>query len=252
MRRPHHSILLLLLLLLTALLLAACETAEPVVEPPPADAPTVIEPGITPVQPPQQAPSEQPDTDEPAELFPDHGEATTVADLVAAQNNIDSYYFEQTIQYLNGHMFMQVWYAGRQMKVATSVDGVSQSEFYYDYDNMTVTTYYPGVSEAAMMLDFDAASADAPENPKTRDYAACTLLGMETINRQLCLILETAEGSKIWVGTKYGFPLQVQYVDSLGEEFTAQYRNISINTVDVAEVQPPADLLINNFSSTAP
>lgn len=241
----NKSILILLIIILT-LALTACGNGAEQQQPEP-EQPTVIEPG-------QPDPGQQPEEpEEPAapELFPDKGEATTVEDLSAAQAKIDSYYFEQTVQFPDGHMFMQVWYIDDMMKVATSVDGVSQSEFYYDYANMTVTTYYPGVSRSAMMLDFDASSPDAPENPKIRDYSACVLVGAETVNRQYCLILETADGSKLWVGTRYGFPMQAEYTDSLGDLYTIQYKNISINTVDPDEVLIPADLPVDNFSSSA-
>jgi len=240
-------------LLALLLPLAACGGTE---EPAVGEEPTVIEPGLN--EEDQQTPDSgepepepEPQQPLPEDLFPDKGQAATLEDLAVAQSKIESYYFEQTVQYPSGHMFMQVWYKDGQMKVITSVDGVSQSEFYYDYVNMTVTTYYPGVSQAAMMADFDAGSPDAPQNPKTADYSSCTVLGTETVNRQTCLILQTTEGNKIWVGTKYGFPLQAEFTDSLGDQYTVQYKNVAINTITDGEVLPPADLVINNFSNRA-
>ena len=157
-------------IIILALLLSACagQEAQPEVE-----QPTVIEPGLAAgeedTQAGQDKPEPDPEPDPLADPFPDLGQAATVADLSAAQAKVTSYYFEQTVQYPSGHLFMQVWYKDGLMKVSTSLDGVSQSEFYYDYNRMTVASYYPGVSDAAILVDFDPASPDAPQNPKTID-----------------------------------------------------------------------------------
>lgn len=242
-QRPHKQLCLLLLMLLTiGLLLVACDNTPGADPQNPSLPPNVIEPGL---QPPLSSDPEDPADpgDIPsADLFPDRGEAATVADLVAAQSKVESYYFEQMLIYPDGQVFNQVWYKSNKMKVLSSVDGYGLTENYYDYAAGTVISSFPGMGLSATLLDFDVNGADAPDNPILDDYESCTVLGGEEINRQYCLVLETPDGERLWVSTKYGFPLQVEFTDSLGEHMTVQYKNISINTVNDEDVAPPADL----------
>jgi hypothetical protein len=235
----------LLVLLAVSLLFSACAANNPDAE----DA-VIIEPGLTDEETAEDnTDDEANDSETSAELFVDKGELTTVEDLAAAQAKIQSYYFEQTIPYTDASVFLQVWYYAHKMKVVTSVDGYGLTEFYYDYDAQTIISYSPADSDTAIQMYFDAASEDAPDNPLDDDYTACTFLGSEEIDRQLCYILETPEGDKLWVSTKYGFPYQVEFIDHLGEQYTVAYRNIEINTLTEESVQVPADLPIYNLDT---
>ena len=194
----------------------------------------VVEPGVSnePVQPVED---EEADDSEDAEsdvpIFVDRGEASTLEDITANLALIDSYYFEQNVPYVDGHVYMQIWYKDGLMKLVTSVDGYGLSEYYYDYNEGTVINYAPGNDAPAMKMSFDPNGGDAPDNPKLRDYQTCTVEGFETVDRQLCMVLVTPEGSKLWVSTETGFPLQVYYEDSLGDLWTVQYKNIRLNDV---------------------
>ena len=118
-------IYMIVLLLLAVLLLPAC--GEPVPAEDGDDSqPTVIEQGAAAHQ----------DEVEPgaADPFPDKGEAATLEDLNAALAQVESYYFEQSVAYPSGQVFMQVWYKDGLMKMVTSVDGYYLTESYYDYD----------------------------------------------------------------------------------------------------------------------
>ena len=96
----------------------------------------------------------------------------------------------------------------------------------------------------ALGTEFDPAGEEAPGNPLLDDYLACKMLGTEVVNRQTCCILETPDGNKLWVSTRYGFPLQVEFVDQLGSRFTVEYRNLEINTVTEDQVTIPDDLQV--------
>ena len=211
----------------------------------------IIEPGLEDDPSGEDIDSTVEDEPDATVTFADKGEQTTVDDLTAAQAKIKSYYFEQTIPYADASVFLQVWYCDNKMKVITSVGGQGLSEFYYDYDEMSVISYSPGDSDTAIKMDFDPQSLDAPDNPVADDYGNCVLLGNEKINRQLCYILQTPSGDKLWVGTKYGFPLQVEFVDHLGDLYTVQYRNLEINTLSAKDVAVPANLPIYYMGSGA-
>jgi hypothetical protein len=223
--------LLLIIALVAVAVLAACNQEQAAEEQPPDF--TIIETGI------------EPGTDPQAEQeadFVDRGAETTVADLSRAQAKITSFYFEQRMEYADGAVFLQVWYAAGRMKLLSSVDGYGLSEFYYDYEQQTMIRYYPGSGEDATQEHFDPHSADAPNNPVSEDYESYTLLGAEEIDRQYCLILQTPQGDKLWVGTKYGFPLKTEYVDETsGFTRSSLYKNVKINTITEEDVAPPEE-----------
>ncbi len=211
------------------------------------EGPIVLEPGISSGDPDPDSQSPEDDdaaADDPADNpagdgFIDKGEATTVADLIAAHDKITSYYFEQTIPYADGSVSLKVWYADNKMKVVANAAGGEINESYYDYNERTMIYYTPADGNDAIKMDFNPDGEDAPDNPKDEDYAACIMLGKEELNGQLCYILQTGIGDKLWVSTKYGFPLQVEFVDHLGDTYTVEYRNLEINTVSADEVAVP-------------
>ena len=234
-RSPRvHMIVLLLLAAL--LLLPACGQSAPEPAEDPSQ-PTVIEQGAAAHQGGEGEA-------QPSDPFPDKGEAATLEDLNEALAKVESYYFEQSVAYPSGQVFMQVWYKDGLMKLVTSVDGYCLTESYYDYEQGQVVDVSPGDRKAAYGRDFDPNSDTAPNNPKMEDYTAAALTGGETVGRQYCQIVETASGDKLWVSTKYGFPLRVEYTDSLGERYQVDYKNLSINTVSDEDVALPADLEI--------
>ena len=230
---------MILLAVSSLVLIAGCGDDS---QPAQGDEPVIIEPGLS-----QDEQNEDGNTQGQQEgefAFTDKGEKTTVEDLALAQSNIKSYYFEQTIHYSESSVFLRVWYCDNTMTVITSADGSLHSVFYYDYDQLTQIPYSPADHDIAIGMVFDPASVDAPDNPLDDDYLQCTLLGSEIIDRQLCYIMQTAEGDKLWVSTLYGFPLQVEFVDHLGDNYTVAYRNIEINTITADQVQVPDDLQV--------
>lgn len=222
-------------LLLAAFLLPACGGVEQ--EEDQSLRPTVIEEGAATRQEEDAGPSL-------SDPFPDKGEAASLEDLAAALEKVESYYFEQSVAYPQGQVFMQVWYKDGLMKLVTSVSGYGLTESYYDYGRGTVVDHYPGALPAAYGRSFDPDGPNAPKNPKMEDYSTARDVGSETVGRQLCRVLETVSGDKLWVSTKYGFPLRVEYTDSLGERYKVDYRNLSINTVRDEDVTIPDDLQV--------
>ena len=231
-------------ILATMVCLAACSSDGGQTD---EDEPIVIEPGV--VNEDNTPDEETPVVDTPEEEFVDKGEETTIDDLVAAQEKITSYYFEQTIPYAYGSVSLNVWYADNKMKVVANSASGEINESYYDYDEMTMIYYNPAEGNQAIKMDFNPNSEDAPDNPKDENYAACTLLGKEELEGQLCYILQTAIGDKLWVSTKYGFPMQVEFVDHLGDTYTVAYHNIEINTISAAEVAIPDNVAVSYLGS---
>ena len=231
----------LVLIMLLILTVAASGCSDDAADTPgPDDGTVIIEQGRV------DNPDDDPNTDEPVEDFPDLKDKATVEDLVTAQSKINSYYFEQTLAYPDGHVFMQVWYKDGKMKLVSSVDGYGLNETYYDYNTRTITTYSPG-SGSAYQSSFDIDSSDAPDNPLLDNYSDYEIVGSETVNRQYCMIFKTDTDDLLWVGTKYGFPVQVEFTDSLGTRLTATYKNVSINSVEDSDVNLPAAVQITSY-----
>lgn len=250
MRDSIKSILCLLpCLLLVFSLLTACGDSDDTLSPHEPDMePVVIEPGLPERDDDGDSPEQPPKIDNP-EDFPDPGAEATLESVSEALFKIKSYYFEQEMPYLNTSVFMQVWYKDGYMRMLSSMDGYMLSENFYDYNQGTITIYSAVSGGPAQRMSFDFSSDEAPQNPVMEDYSLCTLLGSEEINGQICLILETPTGDKLWVGTQYGFPLQVEFTDSLGDRFVSSYNNIRINTLEDADVQPPAQMEIENVGN---
>lgn len=251
MSKHKHQALCLLPCLLALLLCAACGGEEGSDAADTSQDTVVLEPGLpddTATDPIEEDTDPDDADEQQPEEFTDLGAAATLEDLTAAQAKIQSYYFEQTMPYLDSSVFMQVWYKDGYMRMRSSVDGYGLTENYYNYWDSTITSYSPGSGGPAQRMQFDFSSVDAPDNPAMEDYSLCTLLGTESIGGQTCLVLETPEGDTLWVGTKYGFPLQVEFTDSLGDHFTVTYDNIEINTLEDADVLPPDDMEIKNVS----
>lgn len=244
-----RRMLLLLTAVLFSLLAASCDDTPEVPNETDDRQPIVIEEGINQHAAEEELSGEEEEIaqEESGVEFEDKGEATTVEDLIAAQAKISSFYFEQTVAYPNGHVFLQVWYKDENMRLFSSQGGYGMAEEFYDYETGTVISHQPGSDEPAEMYTFDKTSPDAPDNPVMNDYSAYTLLGGEEIDHQYCLILEAPNGDLVWVSTKYGFPLQTEYTDSLGDRLTTKYKNISINTVTDEDVLPPADLEVYDY-----
>ncbi|MDO4732141.1 MAG: hypothetical protein Q4B50_01305 [Bacillota bacterium] len=257
MKVEHKCPWALFVLLLAAMLLCAgCsgQPSAPPVEEDPQE--VVVEPGHIPETPPagQEGAAEDGSNasgeEEEVSPFVDKGESSTTEDLDANLKQIESYYFEQNIPYVDGHIYMQIWYKDGLMKVVTSVGGYGLSEYYYDYKEQTVINYAPGSGTPAMRLPFDPGNPDAPDNPKLQNYLECTASGFESIDRQTCMILDTVEGSKLWVSTATGFPLLVYYEVSLVVFWSVLYINIRMNTVKDEELLLDPSVEVVDYSGS--
>ena len=187
--------------------------------------------------------------DEDADAFVDYGRTATLEDLTLAQSQVQSYYFKQTIPYVDGSVTMEVWFKDNKMKVISSMDGFGITEMYYNYSDYSVLSYTPAEGKNAVMMTFDPSDPDLPNQPKADDYQSYSVLATEDLNGQVCRVLQTDAGDKLWISTLYGMPLQVEFTDSLGERYTVSYENLRINDITDDEVSPPADLIVYDVGS---
>lgn len=259
MRSARKPLLILLaaLLLLCALCLAGCKKDET----PDTPEPTLIEPGVqAPLEDQPGAPEgepQQPDQDpeEPAdeEGFIDHGAASNIDDLLDNRAKIESFYFEQTMDYASGQIQTQTWYLNHKMKVISTGESMMETVHYYDWRGKTIVAHLPAFGNQANLSYFDDGDAMVPENPLALDYHNCIDQGMQTLNGQTCAILLTPSGERWWVSTASGFPIQVEFFDgTTGEDLIIPYTNIQFNHVTDSEVALPPELELydaNSFDS---
>ena len=198
---------------------------------------------VTPIEEPDPI---DPDVDE--NDFIDLGRATTLDDLMANRAKIHSYYFEQTITASYGDLFVRTWYAdGMMKKVSTFEDGEENIE-YVDCENMFLVLRAPATADFGIFMSFEPGDPDMPDNHLSNDYHQYRLVDTDTINGQICRVLENRQGEKLWVSTKHGFPLQVEFNDPTNEEhFILTYQNIMFNQTDYEDVAIPDDLLIVQY-----
>ena len=205
----------------------------------------IIEPGDLPITPDANS-----DEVSIAEIvFKDKGEYTSISDLSAAQAKISSYYYEQNIPYTDASVFVRVWCVDNKMKVISSVEGYVLTEFYYDLDEMTVISYSPADGDTGLKMHYTGDSEEAPDNPLVFDYDSFTHVDNEEVARQLCYVFETDLGDKLWISTKYGFPMQKEFVDHFGERYTVVYNNIQLNSISEDDVAVPEDMPIYDLNA---
>ncbi len=214
--------------------------------------PVIIEPGIGGDGGQVQEEEEEQTAEEEAETggFVDYGAAATLEDLTAAQSKVESYYFRQTIPYVDGNVEIQVWFKDNQMKCVSTMAGMTGSEMYYDFNENTVISYTPSEGNSAVMMEFSPSDPDLPDQPKAEDYLSCTVTDTEEINGQVCKVLQTGTGDQLWVSTLYGMPLQVAFTDSLGDRYTVAYEDLRINDISDEEIALPDGVIVYDMGAS--
>jgi hypothetical protein len=249
-RRCLISIFLFLLLLAVMPLFSACANKEKEAQP----NQVILEPGfstpgddttnqpVTPAPEPQPAASGEDEGDEDEEAFIDLGRASTLDDLMANKEKIHSYYFEQTVNASYGEMSVQTWYADGWMKIVNIFSDGEENIDYINCEHMFSISLAPATRDYGILMYFEPDDPDMPENYLSNDYHQYRVVDTESINGQNCRVLESRQGKKLWVSTKYGFPLQVEFTDPTNEEhFIITYENIIFNQTRYEDVAVPAD-----------
>ncbi|MCL1976101.1 MAG: hypothetical protein FWG61_08085 [Firmicutes bacterium] len=253
MKKVHVALILLFILLIAVMtIITSCNGHK-------KDALTqeiILEPGITEQDSHTPAVAETIDTEpsleaeaepktQPEEDFIDQGRASTINDLMANKAKITSYYFEQTIYASYGEVFVQTWYANGWMKIVSSFTDGEENIEYFDCENLILVSHAPSAGNYGMMETFEEGNPDIPKNHLDNDYHNYKVVGTESIDGQICRILESRLGEKLWVSTKHGFPLQVEFNDPTNDEhFLIAYEGITFNQVRNEDVAMPQDLEI--------
>jgi len=241
MKKNHFAILLTALLLMSVLVLGACNGKPE----PPLDSTTIIEPGLPNIETPDAIVDDpEPITDDPegTEDFVDLGRASTLDNLMNNKAKITSYYFEHTINYVTGEITIKTWYYDSMMKIVSAFSDAPESVEYYDCYEHELISHMPAFGKSAIMRTLKEGDPDIPNNPLAYDYHSFRVVETDSIDGQICRVMERA-GETLWVGTKYGFPMQVEFRDSLTDEhLIVPYENITINQTTLEDVTMPDDL----------
>ena len=100
------------------------------------------------------------------------------------------------------------------------------------------------------MMEFSPSDPDLPDQPKADDYLSYTVVATEEIDGQVCKVLQTDTGDKLWVSTLYGMPLQVEFTDSLGDRYTVAYENLRINDISDKEIALPEGVTVYDMGAS--
>lgn len=251
MNRRNCVAILLIALLIAAIPLSSACGGKDKNAPPPQE--VILEPGLTSGEPDAAAQADTPEPTEeepsdPADLsegdFIDLGRASTLNDLMANKERIRSYYFEQT----QDDIFIRTWYADGWMKIILSfADGEEETE-YIDCENRILVSYMPAVGDYGILETFAEGDPNLPVNHLNNDYHEFRVVDTDNIEGQVCRVLEGRQGEKLWVSTKYGFPLQVEFIDPTnGKQYIVPYENLTLNQVLYEDVIIPEDLDIYQY-----
>ena len=252
--------LILLLICVLILIMAGCNngqggSSEPIILDPGLGNDTIFEPWPQPQPDPDfdQEPNygDEPDPEyqpDPYAIFTDYGLDSTIDNLMANLRQIVSYYYEQTLHYDIGTFHSYVWYKDGRMLVINTGDGINETHFYFDFRARTIITHTPIQGDLALMFRFEEDDPTLPQVFLYQDYHRSSIVNMDTINGQTVFVLEMPNGDTLWVSTRTGFPLQIEFIDeTTGEPMVTPLRNLQLNQVTAADVELPAHIEVRDF-----
>jgi hypothetical protein len=229
------AIWIIMLLLMVMLTSSACGGKEEEAQAPSQQ--VILEPGLSDKAPGKPA---QPETNEPdvgssmsaEEGFIDNERASTLNDLMSNKAKIKSYYFEYIINASYGEIFVRTWYANGLMKIVSAfTEGETITE-YFDCGDLSLV-YHNSNEDYGWIETFEPGDPNAPKNLLDNDYHQYRVVDTDNINGQTCRVLESRQGEKLWISTKHGFPLQVEYTDPTNDEhFIVAYEGLTFNQVN--------------------
>jgi outer membrane lipoprotein-sorting protein len=235
----------MILLLTSMLIFSACSSNKEKEAQQPQE--VILEPGLIKKEPDTPAQPETSEQESPTtadDVFIDKDRASTLDDLMANKEKIQSYYYDFSITDDYGEMLIRVWYKDGLMKIVREFpDGDTEIE-YFNCKNLTLVSHTPAFDDYGIMTTFEPGDPNMPKDHLSNDYHQFRLLDTESIDGQTCRVMENKD-EKLWISTKYGFPLQREYSDpTTNEHVTAIFENITFNQVKYEEVVIPSDLLI--------
>lgn len=176
--------------------------------------------------------------------FVDQGRASTIENLMSNKSKIMSYYFEQTINASYGDIFIKTWYADGWMKIVSIAPYGEENTEYVDYENSLLIEILSSPSGyIGKMSSFKPGDPDIPNNYVDTDYHQFRIVDNDNIDGQTCRVLESRQGEKRWVSTKYGFPVQVEFNDPTNDEhFIISFDNLTFNEVSYEDIAIPDDI----------
>ena len=246
MERVNHIATVLLIMLLLAAIALCCSCGKEKEEQPQQ---VILEPGLTEKEPVTPEPQAEPEpVAEEGDDFADKGRASTIDDLMANKEKIQSYYFEQTITTAFGDIFVKTWYTNGQMKIISTYEDGEENREYFDCEKLILVFHAPAVDDFGRMITFEPGDTEMPKNYLASDYHDFRVVDSDSIEGQTCRVLDTRHGEKLWVSTKHGFPLQREFTDTdSGGQYTVAFENIVFNQVKYEDVAIPEDLIIYQF-----
>jgi hypothetical protein len=165
------------------------------------------------------------------------------------KEKITSYYFEQNIQASYGSMLVKTWYADGWLKIVSIFPGEEEHTEYFDCNNLILIDIQPSPEgDVGWVMTMEPGDQDIPRNHAANDYHQYKVVDTDSIDGQTCRVLESRQGEKLWVSTKHGFPMQVEYNDPTNDEhFVIFYENLTFNQTSYEEVAYPEDLTIIEY-----
>jgi len=141
-------------------------------------------------------------------------------------------------------MTQKIWVKKNKMRTEMTQQGQTQV-ILIDIDARTMYMYMPE-QNLAMKIDFSPTTKSAVEEAKSIQNYNPTVVGTETIDGKVCLVVEyTVEGAttKAWIWEEYGFPIRMEVMTTAGKA-TVEYKNIEFVDIPDSMFELPPDVEI--------
>jgi outer membrane lipoprotein-sorting protein len=141
-------------------------------------------------------------------------------------------------------MTQKVWVKKNKMRMETTQQEQT-AIILIDIDAQTMYMYMPE-QNMAMKMNFSQAAKSATEEAASIQNYNPTILGTETIDGKVCLVVEyTVEEAttKAWIWEEHGFPIRVDVTTTAGKT-TIEYKNIEFVDIPDSMFELPAGVEI--------
>jgi outer membrane lipoprotein-sorting protein len=141
-------------------------------------------------------------------------------------------------------MTQKVWVKKNKMRMEMTQQEETQI-ILTDIDAQTMYVYMPA-ENMAMKMNFSQATKSATEEAGSIQNYNPTVVGTETIDGKVCLVVEYTAGgaaTKAWIWEEHGFPIRVEVTTSEGTT-TVEYKNIGFVDILDSKFELPAGVQI--------
>lgn len=181
-------------------------------------------------------------------------EGLSLIDILSKAKDITSFQYDMVVT-IPGETTIttKMWRKGNKTRTEMTIEG-QKMVYLMDMDKQLAYTYFPS-ENTAMKMDLSKTQEIAGESPVEQsgsimDYVPETV-GTEVLDGKTCLVVKyttATEEVKMWLWTKYGFPVRTEITTDKGTAVT-EIKNIEFSNISDSTFELPAGAQIMTIPS---